>query len=251
MIDSGGINSTSNGDAGTPARGIYNRSAAAFNTANTTINSSFSSATNGIIDYGQDLAGTINGIAVTAKGKTARINTDFLDVELTLSTSEAQGLGNVGSGSSPALYVTGGGADFQLAGKVDIAGKVSIGIRDVAVRKLGNSTVGTLDRLASGKANNVVSGDVNGAQKIVSEGIQQVSALRGRLGAFQKNTVGATIRSLNVSVENTSAAQSVIRDSDFATETASLTRSQILVSASTNILSLANQQPNSALQLLG
>jgi flagellin len=251
VIDSGGINSTTNGDASTAVRGIYNRGSASFNALNTTINSSFSSATNGIIDYGQDLAGTINGIAVTAKGKTARINTDFLDVELTLSTSESQGLGNVGSGSSPALYVTGGGADFQLAGKVDIAGKVSIGIRDVAVRKLGNSTVGTLDRLASGKTNNVVSGDVNGAQKIVSEAITQVSALRGRLGAFQKNTVGATIRSLNVSVENTSAAQSVIRDSDFATETASLTRSQILVSASTNILSLANQQPNSALQLLG
>ena len=71
------------------------------------------------------------------------------------------------------------------------------------------------------------------------------------LSAFQKNTIGATVRSLNVSVENTSAAQSVIRDSDFASETAALTRSQILVSASTNILSLANQAPNSALQLLG
>ena len=40
-------------------------------------------------------------------------------------------------------------------------------------------------------------------------------------------------------------------DADFAGETAALTRSQILVSASTNILSLANQAPNSALQLLG
>jgi flagellin len=251
VINSAGINNSTNNGTGATNRGLYNRGSAAFDTANTTLTSSFSAATNGVIDYGQDLAGTINGIAVTAKGKTARINTDFLDVELTLSTSESQGLGNVGSGSSPAFYVTGGGADFQLAGKVDIAGKVSMGIRDVAVRKLGNSTIGTLDRLASGKANNVVNGNMTGAQSIVGEAIAQVSGLRGRLGAFQKNTVGATIRSLNVSVENTSAAQSVIRDSDFATETAALTRSQILVSASTNILSLANQQPNSALQLLG
>jgi len=43
----------------------------------------------------------------------------------------------------------------------------------------------------------------------------------------------------------------VIRDSDFAAETANLTRSQILSSASTNILSLANSQPQSVLQLLG
>jgi flagellin len=71
------------------------------------------------------------------------------------------------------------------------------------------------------------------------------------VGAFQKNVVGATIRSLGVNIENTAAAQSVIRDADFAAETANLTRSQILVSASTNILSLANSQPQSALQLLG
>jgi flagellin len=71
------------------------------------------------------------------------------------------------------------------------------------------------------------------------------------VGTFQRNIVGATIRSLNVAMENTSAATSIIRDSDFASETAALTRSQILVSSSTNILSLANQSPNSALQLLG
>jgi len=251
VINSGGINTTSNGDLATPSRGIYGRTATGYTTASTSISSTFAAANNGVTDNGQDLKGTINGIAFTAQGKTAKINTDFLDVEITLTTGEAQGLGNVGTGTTPAMYVTGGGADFQLAGKVDIAGKVSVGIRDVAVRKLGNSAVGTLDRLASGKANNVVTGDITGAQKIVSEAITQVSGLRGRMGAFQKNTVGATIRSLNVSVENTTAAQSVIRDADFASETAQLTRSQILVSASTQILQLANQQPNSALQLLG
>lgn len=86
---------------------------------------------------------------------------------------------------------------------------------------------------------------------MIGEAIKQVSGLRGRVGAFQKNTVGATIRSLGVKIENTAAAQSVIRDADFASETANLTRSQILVSASTNILSIANSAPQSALQLLG
>jgi flagellin len=56
---------------------------------------------------------------------------------------------------------------------------------------------------------------------------------------------------LSISSENTAAAQSIIRDADFANETAQLTRSQILVSASTNVLSLANSSPQSALQLLG
>ncbi|MFN4838789.1 MAG: flagellin, partial [Phycisphaerales bacterium] len=107
-----------------------------------------------------------------------------------------------------------------------------------------------LSSLASGKAFNVVDGDLVKAGKAVDESIRQVSSLRGRLGAFQKNTVGATIRNLGVSLENSAAAESVIRDADFARETASLTRSQILSAAAQNSLGLANSQPQSALQLL-
>ena len=140
----------------------------------------------------------------------------------------------------------------QLAGNVDIAGKVSLGISDTSSRKLGNSSLGYLADLASGKALNVIDNtDLSDAQKVVEEAIRQVSSARGRLGAFQKNTVGATIRNLGVAFENTAAAESQIRDADFASETAALTRGQILASASTNVLALANQQPQSALQLLG
>jgi flagellin len=71
------------------------------------------------------------------------------------------------------------------------------------------------------------------------------------LGAFQKNTVGATIRSLGVTLENTAAAESTIRDTDFALETANLTRNQVLSQSAQQTLSLANQQPQSALALLG
>ncbi|MGH7133693.1 MAG: flagellin, partial [Phycisphaerales bacterium] len=146
--------------------------------------------------------------------------------------------------------ITGGGANFQLASKVDIGGKVALGIQDVSSRKLGNSTVGNLANLGAGKGFNLVDGDLTAAGKVVEEAIRQVSSLRGRLGAFQKNTVGATIRNLGVSLENSSAAESSIRDADFANETASLTRSQILSSAAQNSLGLANARPQAALQLL-
>ena len=88
------------------------------------------------------------------------------------------------------------------------------------------------------------------AQKIISNAVTEVSTLRGRLGAFQKNTIAATVRSLGVAVENTSAANSSIKDANFAEETAGLTRNQILVQAATNVLGLANQAPQSALSLL-
>ena len=205
---------------------------------------------NGVRDVGQDLGATINGIVATTKGKTAKIDTDFLNLSVTLNTTNSQTPGAVGSGRT--FAIAGGGATFQLGGKVDIQSKVTLGVSEVAIRKLGsNAAGGFLDDLGSGKGFNVVDGNLSSAQKVVAEAIEQVSTLRGRLGAFQRNTLGATKRSLAVNLENSSAAESVIRDTDFASETANLTRSQILVSAATNTLSLANNQPQTALQLLG
>ncbi|MDX2146043.1 MAG: flagellin [Planctomycetota bacterium] len=240
VLDDGGLGSSTGG--------IYQLSSQAFLSADSASRTALdaNNARNGIRDSGQDLRATVNGVAATANGRTLRVNTDFLDTEITLTSGTARSLG-----TTTAFRITGGGAEFQLASKIDVAGRVSLGIRDVAARKLGNSEIGYLSQLASGKANNVVAGDLDGAQKIVNESIAQISSLRGRLGAFQQNTIGATIRNLNVAAENTSAAQSVIRDADFAAETAKLTRAQILVSGSTNILSLANSQPQTVLQLLG
>jgi flagellin len=237
IVDAGGI-----GGGGGIAQAVSND-------MNTSAGSgvAFASANNGVRDEGQNLGATINGIAATTDGRRARIATDFLDVELTLDATRATTLGNY-----TAFYVTGGGADFQLAGNVDITGKAALGINDVSVRKLGSSEVGGfLYDLSAGKSLNIVDGDINKAQRVVYAAIEQVSAMRGRLGAFQKNTIGATIRSLGVAIENTAAAQSVIRDADFATETAQLTRNQILSQASTSILALANNIPQGVLQLLG
>ena len=206
----------------------------------------FSAATNPIRDTGQNVGAIINGVAATSDGRTARIATDFLDVELDLTTAGATTLGSIDA----VTIKSGGGASFNLGPNVDLGNQVSIGIGNVAVRNLGNQDNGFLSSLASGKSNNVVDGDLGQAQKIVNDSIAQVSGLRGRLGAFQKNTVGATIRSLGVALENTSAAESAIRDTDFAEETAELTRAQILQQAATNVLGIANSQPQSALALL-
>ena len=77
-----------------------------------------------------------------------------------------------------------------------------------------------------------------------------MSSLRGRLGAFQKFTLGSTINSLGVAFENASAAESAIADTDFAAETSNLTRSQILSQAATTVLSQANSAPQQVLTLL-
>ena len=84
----------------------------------------------------------------------------------------------------------------------------------------------------------------------IDAAINTVSSLRGSLGAVQ-NRLGSTINNLAVQVENLSAAESRIRDVDVAYETAQLTRNNILQQASISVLSQANAQPQSALQLLG
>ena len=84
----------------------------------------------------------------------------------------------------------------------------------------------------------------------IDSAISTVGATRADLGALQ-NRFQSTIRNLSNITENVSGARSRIKDTDFATETASLTRNQIIQQASTTVLSQANQRPQSALSLLG
>ncbi len=84
----------------------------------------------------------------------------------------------------------------------------------------------------------------------VDNAISIIGGIRADLGAIQ-NRFQSTIRNLSSISENVSAARSRIKDTDFAVETANLTRNQILQQASTTVLSQANQRPQAALSLLG
>jgi flagellin len=79
--------------------------------------------------------------------------------------------------------------------------------------------------------------------------IQQVSAARGDFGAFQ-NRMEHTIANLGVAVENLSASESRIRDTDMAMEMTAHTRNQILTQAGTAMLAQANQSSQGVLALL-
>lgn len=80
--------------------------------------------------------------------------------------------------------------------------------------------------------------------------VNQIAILRGRLGAFERNTLLTTIRSQQIGVENLTASESRIRDADFALETSQLTRAQILANAGTSTLAIANNVSQSVLALL-
>ena len=85
---------------------------------------------------------------------------------------------------------------------------------------------------------------------VLDSAIQTVSGYRAYLGAVQ-NRLGSTINNLAIQTENYSAANSRIRDTDFAEETARMTQAEIIKQAGVSVLAQANTSPQAALKLLG
>ncbi len=96
-----------------------------------------------------------------------------------------------------------------------------------------------------------VASAASAALDAIESAITQVSTARGNLGAIQSNNLETTLNSLRTSYENLSAAESIVRNVDFARESASFTRNQILVQSATAMLAQANQLPQNVLKLIG
>lgn len=195
-------------------------------------------------DYGEDATVHVNGVTAVTDGLSARLQTATLAAEFELSAT---------FGTTPGtttFQVTGGGADFMISPTISLNGLASLGIQALSTSSLGKGSVGYLSSLGSGQTNSVASENYSIAQRIVRLAQTQVSELRGRLGAFQKDTLETTSNSLEVTQENISAAESNIREADFAEETSNLTRQQILVQSAAAVLRIANAQPQQVLTLL-
>ena len=89
----------------------------------------------------------------------------------------------------------------------------------------------------------------NAAIMTIDSALHTVNKQRADLGAYQ-NRLETTVNGLNIASENLTAAESVIRDSDFATEMVEYTRQNILTQSATAMLAQANSQSQNVLQLL-
>ncbi|EKP0312394.1 TPA: flagellin [Aeromonas veronii] len=123
---------------------------------------------------------------------------------------------------------------FSISGIAAVAGK--------ATTFISGSTAGGISISSQSNAQDVLSA--------VDSMLEVVDGKRAELGAVQ-NRLDSTIRNQANISENVSAARSRIRDADFATETANMTKQNILQQAASSILAQANQRPQSALSLLG
>ncbi len=254
-VDATGINATVSGAGGSAGLRITSAEygSRAFVSVREMGNNNLFSVTDrlGVVDQrteGRDASVTVNGIAAATDGLKLSFSSTLLKVEATL--QEAFGSGAISLGAS-SFAITDGGALFQLGPQVNTNQQANIGVRSMQANKLGNQIVGFLSDLQTGQSKALATGNFQAASKVVIEVITQVAVLRGRLGAFERNTLQPNIRQLQITAENLTASESVIRDTDFAAETSELTRAQILVQAGNSIVSIANAQSQNVLSLLG
>jgi flagellin len=193
---------------------------------------------------GDDVVALINGSLAVGQGTKVSLNSSSLDIELNLSEAFATTL------ATSSFTITGGGAKYQLGPNVESAQQITFGIGSVNASHLGDAVNGFLNSIVTGGANSLLAGQFEEASVIIDNSITQVAVQRGRLGAFERNTLQTNIRSLQIALENVTASESQIRDADFAEETAKLTRAQLLNSVGTTVLATANSNAQNVLQLL-
>ena len=169
-------------------------------------------------------------------------------------TNSAQQISSVTlvSGSAAALLGTMTGATGEVAfvGTVRTTGNEDYTVSAAAIINQNNAgrELSELSHIEDVDVSTAIGAQM--AVDVIDGALGFVDRQRATLGAVQ-NRLTSTISNLQNVSENSAASRSRIRDTDFATETASLTRSQILQQASTSILAQANQLPQAALSLLG
>ena len=144
------------------------------------------------------------------------------------------------------LFATAAALTFQVGANAATTDQITINTQNLTG---DNSIVEVIGAAGADAASIGTAAGASAALGKLDTMLATVNSKRAEFGAIQ-NRFEAVIQTLQVSAENQTAARSRIMDADFASETASLTRSQVLQQAGTAMLSQANSLPNNVLSLL-
>ena len=182
------------------------------------------------ITIGNDTASTLKSMEAALSDYDITINGDTITIASNDVTEHAP-------------FVTGGGLTLQIGDTADPYNKMNVSVADMSSKGL------LLESLRGDKDGILTESNASAAIDIIKDAINAVSTQRASLGALQ-NRLDHTINNLDVAVENLSAANSRIRDTDMAKEMMKYTQMNVLVQSAQAMLAQANQQPQSVLQLL-
>ena len=182
--------------------------------------------------------------------------------DITLKATDVDGIEAVQDPGTPAgtlsfdtiLAAT---ATTSKTSTLELSSPDAIGISGASVNEILDSTTmvatGGNGALTTIESVDISGTDATGAQSAINTidaALAQIDSQRASLGAVQ-NRFSHTISNLSNVSENVSASRSRIQDTDFASETAQMTKNQILQQAGTSILAQSNQLPQAALSLIG
>ncbi|NQY62773.1 MAG: flagellin [Alteromonadaceae bacterium] len=200
----------------------------------------------------------IQGVVATADATTGQlVLTSQAGSDIDIYATTGVGANAVVEG----LNIGGAGQTAHTAGSITLTGEdgkdvvitskaTNQGSQDTALAKIGVTSIGGSETAVGiGLSVNSVANANNSIDRIDSA-LKQISDGRANLGAIQ-NRLGSTISNLQNVSQNISAANSRISDADFAVETSTLSKSQILQQAGTAMLSQANASTQNVLSLLG
>ena len=220
-------------------------------------------STGATLNSADDYSEAINAInaASSKTGVTAEYDSKLGGIKLTNATgadiqlTSAAGSGDFtlsgydNSGTTPVLVAgtaTGAGGTSIANGTIVFDSEKSFSVTD-AGSGLGLGGSSKLQTVASLDVTNFSNAQT--AIKIVDSALQAINGQRAQFGALQSRFENA-ISNLQISSENLNASRSRIQDADFASETAKLSRNQVLQQAGTAMLAQANQLPQQVLSLL-
>lgn len=216
----------------------------------------------GVAETGLDIRGSINGESSYGKGQIltglrGAENVDGLQVRYTgdiVPPDQLEGVDEEGGDGTLGqtvgrIYVSQNSLQFQVGANRGQTVGISVGSTHAEKLARGLQNESGFQSLRDIDVTNYEGSQ--DALLLVDAAIDQIASKRGDLGAFQKNTLESNLNNLRVANENLISSESVIRDTDMASEMANFTRYQIMTQAATAMLAQANQSPKAVLKLLG
>jgi flagellin len=207
--------------------------------------------------YGNDMQSLANDIAQAGFEATYNASNDEISIvardvdgiEITGATVATGGATLAGSSEANATNDASVASELRLSssGSFSVSGNTADELLNVAAGTGGASDLAKVDEI---DISGTTGASAQDAIEVIDAALAQIDDQRADLGAVQ-NRFNFTLNNLANIEENVSASRSRIQDTDFATETANMTKNQILQQAGTSILAQANQLPQAALSLIG
>ena len=199
------------------------------------------------VENGLDVSGVIGGEETYGKGQilTGAIGAGTTEGIRVRYTGESIPVG----GQAGTLTFSQNSLTFQVGANANQFSEISL--RSIKTSDLGRGELNNSNFKSLSDVKMLSAEEAQDAIRIIDKAIEEVSANRGEMGAYQKNNLESNLNYLRIAHENAVSSESVVRDADMASEMAQFTRDQIMMEASTAMLAQANQSSMSVLKLLG